>query len=107
VERVYQAFILGMLVNLGGEYEVDSEKESGYGRYDISIIPKDKSKKAVIMELKTIDEFENETRDMALQSALQQINERKYETSVLKRGIKDILKIGVVFDGKRVWAKQG
>ena len=107
VERVYQAFILGMLVNLGGEYEVDSEKESGYGRYDISIIPKDKSKKAVIMELKTIDEFENETRDMALQSALQQINERKYETSVLKRGIKDILKIGVVFDGKRVWAKKG
>jgi hypothetical protein len=96
-----------MLVNLASRYEVDSEKESGYGRYDISVIPKDKSKKAIIMELKTIDEFENETKDMALESALKQINERKYEAAVLKRGIKDILKIGVVFDGKRVWAEKG
>jgi hypothetical protein len=107
VERVYQAFILGMLVNLGSKYEVDSEKESGYGRYDISIIPKDKSKKAIIMELKTIDEFENETKETALESALEQINERQYESAVFKRGIKDILKIGVVFDGKRVWAAKG
>ena len=107
VEKVYQAFILGMLVNLSGKYEVESEKESGYGRYDISIIPKDKSKKAIIMELKTIDEFENETKEMALESAVKQINERQYETAILKRGIKDILKLGVVFDGKRVWAKEG
>ena len=59
------------------------------------------------MELKTINEFENETKDMALESAVEQINERKYEAAVLKRGIKDILKLGVVFDGKRVWAKKG
>jgi len=48
VERVYQAFILGLLVNLSIDYEVTSEKESGYGRYDISIVPKDKNKKSVI-----------------------------------------------------------
>jgi hypothetical protein len=107
VEKVYQAFILGMLVTLSGKYEVESEKESGYGRYDISIIPKDKSKKAIIMELKTIDEFENETKEQALKSAVKQINERQYETAILKRGIKDILKLGVIFDGKRVWAKEG
>jgi hypothetical protein len=107
VEKVYQAFILGMLVNLSPQYEVESEKESGYGRYDISIIPKDKTKKAIIMELKTIDEFEEETKDMALESAVKQINERKYETAILKTGINDILKLGVVFDGKRVWSKQG
>ena len=107
VEKVYQAFILGMLVNLSGKYEVEFEKESGYGRYDISIIPKDKTKKAIIMELKTIDEFENETKEMALESAVKQINERQYETAILKRGINDILKMGVVFDGKRVWAKEG
>ena len=107
VEKVYQAFILGMLVNLSSKYEVESEKESGYGRYDISIIPKDKTKKAIIMEFKTIDEFENESKDQALESAVKQINERQYETAILKRGINDILKMGVVFDGKRVWAKEG
>ena len=110
VEKVYQAFVLGLLVNLALDYEVSSEKESGFGRYDISIVPKDikdKSKKAIIMELKTIDEFENETKEMALESAVEQINERQYETGILKRGIKDILKIGVVFDGKRIWAKEG
>jgi hypothetical protein len=96
-----------MLVNLSPQYEVESEKESGYGRYDISKIPKDKSKKAIIMELKTIDKFENESKDQALESAVKQINERQYETAILKRGVKDILKLGVVFDGKRVWAKRG
>jgi hypothetical protein len=104
VEKVYQAFILGLLVNLSPYYEVNSEKESGYGRYDISIIPKDKTKKAIIMELKTIRK--NETKDEALESALNQIEERKYETEILKRGINDIDKLAVVFDGKRVWVRQ-
>ena len=54
-----------------------------------------------------IDEFENETKEQALKSAVKQINERQYETAILKRGIKDILKLGVIFDGKRVWAKEG
>jgi hypothetical protein len=53
-KRMWKNFILGMLVDLSPQYEVESEKESGYGRYDISIIPKDKSKKVIIMELKTI-----------------------------------------------------
>ena len=57
-----------MLVNLASRYEVDSEKESGYGRYDISVIPKDKSKKAIIMELKTIDEFEMKQRKQPLKA---------------------------------------
>ena len=104
VEKVYQAFILGMLVNLTG-YEVNSERESGFGRYDISIIPKDKSKMAVIMELKV--RRKKETTQNALDSALKQIYARKYEKGILKTGIKDILKIGVVFDGKRVWVQKG
>ena len=104
VERVYQAFILGLLVNLSIDYEVTSEKESGYGRYDISIVPKDikdKSKKAIIMELKRIDS--GETAEDALKSALTQIEEKKYEAGILAQGIRDIDKLGVVFDGKKVW----
>jgi hypothetical protein len=106
VEKVYQAFLLGLLVSLSQNYEVYSNRESGYGRYDISVIPKDISKKAIIMELKTIDELENETKDKALDSALKQIEEKKYETDIMKRGIKEIVKFAVVFDGKRVWVKE-
>ena len=104
VEAVYQAFVLGLLVSLpASSYEVNSNKESGYGRYDISIIPKDLTKKAIIMEFKTIRIKEN--KDTALDSAIKQLVEKKYETEILKRGIKDILRFGVVFDGKQVWIK--
>jgi hypothetical protein len=105
VERVYQAFILGLLVNLSPHYEINSNKESGYGRYDVAIIPKDTTKLAIIMELKKIDELEDETKDMALESALQQIEDKKYEADIRKRGIEDITKLAVTFDGKRVWVK--
>ena len=104
VEKVYQAFLLGLLVHLAPFYEVNSNKESGYGRYDISIVPKDKNKKAIIMELKSIRKKEN--KDTALNSAVKQIIEKKYETEILKQGITDIIKFGLVFDGKRVWIKE-
>ena len=105
VERVYQAFILGLLVNLSYNYEIYSNKESGYGRYDIAIIPKDRTQRAIIMELKKIRM--NETKENALISALKQIEDKNYETDIAKRGIKDITKLAVTFDGKRVWVKKG
>ncbi|VEN72694.1 PD-(D/E)XK nuclease superfamily protein [Candidatus Desulfarcum epimagneticum] len=103
VEKVYQAFLLGLLANLSHSYEINSEKESGFGRYDISVVPKDKSKKAIVLELKTVKE--NESKDAALAGALAQIEEKKYESAILKTGVKKIRKIAVVFDGKRVWCK--
>jgi len=106
-ERVYQAFTLGLLVNLQGKYEIKSNRESGYGRYDIMIIPKDKNKKGVVIEFKKIDDFEEETKDIALDKALKQIEEKKYAQELKERGIKDIIKLGIVFDGKRVWVKEG
>jgi len=107
VERVFQAFLLGMLIGLKDRYEVYSEKESGYGRFDVSVIPKDKSKQAIIMELKSIDTFNNETKDQTLEAALQQIEDRQYETSLRQQGCTNIMKIAVTFDGKRVWARMG
>jgi hypothetical protein len=104
-EKVYQAFMLGMLVNLEGTYEVYSNKESGLGRFDISVVPIDKSKTAFIMELKTIKK--RETKEESLEEAIKQINERKYETEILKRGIINIMKLAIVFDGKEVWVKKG
>jgi len=104
VERVYQAFILGLLVRLIPEYEVTSNKESGYGRYDICIVPLRSSKKpAIIMELKSIRP--KETAKKALASALEQIETKQYETAIRQRGYDNILKMAIVFDGKRVWVK--
>ena len=57
VEAVYQAFLLGMLVNISSDYEIESNRESGYGRYDIAIIPKDITRLGIIMELKKVDDF--------------------------------------------------
>jgi hypothetical protein len=105
VERVFQAFLLGMLISLKDRYEVYSEKESGYGRFDVSVIPKDKSKQAIIMELKSIDTFNNETKEQTLEAALQQIEDRRYETILRQQGCTNIMKMAVTFDGKRVWAK--
>ncbi|NOZ90054.1 MAG: AAA family ATPase, partial [Epsilonproteobacteria bacterium] len=105
-EAVYQAFLLGILISLDN-YEVISNRESGLGRVDIILLHKtDKSKLAIIMELKSIDKFKEETKELALKNALKQIEKQKYEIEVRKRGYNNILKMGVVFDGKRVWVKR-
>ena len=105
-EAVYQAFLLGILISLN-EYEVISNQESGLGRVDIILLHKeDKNRLAIIMELKRINKFKEKTKEKALKNALKQIEDKKYETDVKKRGYNNILKMGVVFDGKRVWVKQ-
>ncbi len=106
-EAVYHAFLLGILINLN-DYEIISNKEAGLGRVDIILLHKeDKNRLAIIMKLKSIDKFEEETKEKALKNALKQIEEKKYEVEAKKRGYKNILKMGVVFDGKRVWVKRG
>jgi hypothetical protein len=69
-----------------------------------NLVPKDKDRKAFIIELKTIRK--RETKDESLENALKQIEDRKYEAEILKRGTKDIIKLAVVFDGKEVWVKK-
>ena len=104
IESVYHAFFLGLLVNLG-DYEVISNEESGYGRVDIMILhKKDKKRLALVIELKKIRM--KETKDSALESAIKQIGDMEYIAKVQKRGYNNILSFGVVFDGKRVWAKE-
>ncbi|MBI4646291.1 MAG: AAA family ATPase [Bacteroidia bacterium] len=107
-EKVYQAFLLGLFVNLHDEYEVNSEKEAGYGRCDIIINHMtDKGKPGFIIELKRLSHLKNETLDEAVNAALEQIEEKQYEKALIAKGIKDILKLGIAFDGKRVEVKQG
>ena len=106
-ESVYHAFVLGMLISLNGIYEVRSNRESGIGRYDVCLIPKDTTKLGVIFEFKRYDIEDEETIEQTLDEALAQIEEKKYDTELKARGIKNIVKLGVVFNKKEVHIKQG
>ena len=101
-EKVYHAFVLGMLISLSEKYEVKSNKESGYGRYDVMLIPKDTSKIGIVMEFKKIDDFSKTTIEEATTAALKQIEEKKYSQELIHRGIKNIIKLAIVFKGKEV-----
>lgn len=101
-EKVYQAFLLGLLAGMS-DYDVTSNRESGFGRYDILLRPKDGKGQAVIMELKRLRP--KETVEKALSSALQQIEDKQYDTILRKDDFTDILKMAITFDGKQVWVK--
>lgn len=107
IEKVYHAFVLGMLVSLSEDYEVKSNRESGYGRYDVMIIPRNINKKAIIIEFKKVDEDENETLEKAAEEALNQIATKAYNQELIYRGITDIVNLGIAFEGKTVLVKQG
>jgi hypothetical protein len=103
-EKVYHAFVMGLLLWLSPAYQVKSNRESGYGRYDIMIIPLDPVKLGYIIEFKKVRK--NETLESAVESALKQIDERKYETELVERGIKTYKKLAVVFNGKNVTIRE-
>ncbi len=101
-EKIYHAFVLGMLVGLKDQYEVKSNRESGLGRYDVMLIPKNPHELGVIMEFKKIGRFEDIDLETAVLSALQQIEERRYAQELFDRGIHRILYLGFAFKGKQV-----
>lgn len=102
-ERVYHAFVLGLLVHLQDRYTIRSNRESGYGRYDVLLIPHDASAPGFVFEFKKIDREDDKTPEAALHSALQQIQEKHYAAELQAAGVQNITGIGVVVDGKRVW----
>lgn len=106
-EKVYHAFVLGMIVSLSEEYEVKSNKESGFGRYDVMLIPKDTSKLGIIIEFKRIKNTAPKTIDTGTKEALEQIENNKYESELRKRNIRNILKLAIVFKGKEVKVTEG
>ncbi len=101
-EKFYHAFVLGLLVNMQKTHYIKSNRESGYGRYDVMLIPKDKTGVGVIFEFKKIDKYDEETIKEALEMALKQIEEKKYRFELEERGIKQIKEVGIVFEGKKV-----
>ncbi|MGL5712737.1 MAG: PD-(D/E)XK nuclease domain-containing protein [Paraclostridium sp.] len=102
-ENVYHAFTLGLLVSLDKTHQVLSNRESGYGRYDVMVIPIDPSKTGIIIEFKKYDEEDEESLEELIQEAKEQIESKKYETELLSRGISDIKKLVIVFKGKEAF----
>ena len=99
-ENFYHAFVLGMLVGLKDTYYVNSNRESGFGRYDIMLEPHDKSKNSFIIEFKVADDFEEETIEEVIEKAKKQIEEKGYESNLQERGFTNITKMVFAFKGK-------
>ena len=100
MEKIYQVFMIGLVGFLMGKYEIISNNESGYGRYDLAMIPIKSNEKAYLMEFK-ISKTENRMT-LKAEETLKQIDEKKYDTRLKARGIKNILKIRIAFYGKKV-----
>ncbi len=99
-EAFYHGLIMGMGLYLEGEYITKSNIESGLGRYDFSVEPKKKNKRAFIMEFKSTDSVEK--LEEVSKEALEQIEAKKYDVSLKQNGIKEITYIGIAFCGKKI-----
>lgn len=105
-ERFFHGFVLGLLAELRDIYEIKSNRESGYGRYDVMLVPKgdDRKYNAIILEFKVYDSYDESTLEDTAQSALRQIEEKNYDAELIARGIeKDRIRhYGFAFEGKKV-----
>ena len=99
-EAFYHGFILGMSLYLEGEYIVKSNIESGLGRYDVSIEPKNKNKRGYILEFKATDNVDK--LEEISKEALKQIEEGKYSSTLKQANTKEILYLGIAFCGKQI-----
>ena len=103
-ERFYHGFVLGLLVELRDRYEVKSNRESGYGRYDVMLIPRETPDPAIVFEFKVFDPENEKCMEDTVRSALNQIEEKEYDSDLIERGISQnqIAHYGIAFEGKKV-----
>jgi hypothetical protein len=103
-EAFYHAFVVGLLVNLERTHKVRSNRESGYGRYDVMLIPKDPARHAgVVVEFKTVSK--KQTPEEAIAAACEQIEEKKYVAELQAHACKRITKWAIAFRGKEVFLR--
>ena len=102
-ERFYHGFVLGLIVELSDRFRITSNRESGFGRYDVMLTPKNNHDNAIILEFKVQDTEEEKTLKESVEAALRQINEKKYEAELIAEGImpERIRKYGFAFAGKK------
>ena len=103
-ERFYHGFVLGLLVDLADRYVITSNRESGFGRYDVMLEPLNKEDDGIILEFKVYNPRKEADLEATVQSALAQIEEKQYEQTLLDHGVKkeNVRKYGFAFEGKKV-----
>ena len=103
-ERFYHGFVLGLMVELIDQYEVKSNRESGFGRYDVVLKPRDIRKKAMILEFKVFNPNKETVLEDTVKNALKQIKEKNYAVELLEAGIvkENIKMYGFAFKGKKI-----
>jgi hypothetical protein len=102
-EKLYHGFILGLLVQLEGEYDVRSNRESGLGRADVLVRPRAPGHPGVVLELKVPQR--GETPEQALLAAARQVRDRRYAAELVAAGAAPVHELVAVFDGKRAWVR--
>lgn len=101
-EGFYHGLILGLVALMDNQYKIRSNRESGDGRYDICLIPRDGKHPGIIMELKSENGLNEEELKALSAEALNQINDKRYDTEMRSDGVESILKLGIAFSGKKV-----
>lgn len=103
-EHFYHGFVLGLIAELGRDYVITSNRESGFGRYDVMLEPKETKNDAIILEFKVHEPEEESTLQETVAAALAQIEEKQYEAALIAKGIpkERIRRYGFAFEGKKV-----
>lgn len=101
-EGFYHGLILGLTALMDNQYKIKSNRESGDGRYDICLIPRDEKHPGIIMELKSKAGLNEEEWNALSAEALNQISDKRYDTEMRSEGVESILKLGIAFSGKKV-----
>lgn len=104
-EGFYHGLTLGLIALMDNQYKIKSNRESGDGRYDISLFPRDDKYPGIIIELKWKKDLSNDDLSKLADEALSQINEKRYDTEMEENGVRDVLKFGIAFSGKQVCVK--
>ena len=99
-EKFYHGLVLGMMISLAKTHTLESNRESGGGRYDVMLTPHDLTKPAVVMEFKVT--FDDETMEIAANKALQQIKDKRYAATLYQRRATRVLALALAFSGKQV-----